>query len=309
MSELKLLQCRLDGRYDIEECLSRGSYAEIYVARDRAATDEKFRRVVIKALNVLLQGYQDPELEHTLIQNFQNEAIALDRVRHPNIISRLGHGTALDLNGTAFHYIVLEYLGGGDLAALARHQTLALEKALFYLQQVCSGLAHAHVSGVIHRDIKPENVMLRPRGYVKVLDFGLAKALADDPAAEDVSNSPTLSMAATRQGVILGTAAYMSPEQAKGKVVDRRADVWAFGAVLYEMLTGKQLFTGDSIAETLAAVIKEEPALDNLPPSTPAPIRNLLRRCLDRNVRRRLVHIGEARIAIEDVFAGTTAAQ
>ncbi|HZI49552.1 MAG TPA: protein kinase, partial [Pyrinomonadaceae bacterium] len=107
MSELKLLQCRLDGRYDIEECLGRGSYAEIYVARDRGATDEKFRRVVIKALNVLLQGYQDSELEHTLIQNFQNEAIALDRVRHPNIISRLGHGTALDLNGTAFHYIVL----------------------------------------------------------------------------------------------------------------------------------------------------------------------------------------------------------
>ena len=129
MSELKLLQCRLDGRYDIEECLSHGSYAEIYVARDRAAADERFRQVVIKALNVLLQGYQDPELERTLIQNFQNEAIALDRVRHPNIISRLGHGTALDLNRTAFHYIVLEYLGGGDLSALSRRETLGLERA------------------------------------------------------------------------------------------------------------------------------------------------------------------------------------
>src|SRR5213594_1486609 len=113
MTELKLLQCRLDGRYDIEGCLGLGRYAEIYLAPDRAATDESFRSVVIKALNVLLQGYQDSELEQTLIQNFQNEAVALDRVRHPNIISRLGHGTAIDLNATAFHYIVLEYLGGG----------------------------------------------------------------------------------------------------------------------------------------------------------------------------------------------------
>src|SRR6266404_2076704 len=120
MTELKLLQCRLDGRYDIEDCLGRGSYAEIYVARDRAATDERFRTVVVKALNVLLQGDQDPELERTLIQNFQNEATALDRVRHPNIISRLGHGTAIDLSSTAFHYIVLEYLSGGDLSAPPR---------------------------------------------------------------------------------------------------------------------------------------------------------------------------------------------
>src|SRR5712691_759496 len=135
MTELKLLQCRLDGRYDVEECLSHGSYAEIYVARDRAATDERFRRVVIKALNVLLQGYQDPDLERTLIQNFQNEAIALDRVRHPNIISRLGHGTAIDLTGTAFHYLVLEYLSGGDLAKLCRAEPLTLERALKYLQQ------------------------------------------------------------------------------------------------------------------------------------------------------------------------------
>src|SRR5918911_5381287 len=133
MTELKLLQCRVDARYDIEECLGRGSYAEIYMARDRAATDERFREVVIKALNVLLQGYQDPELERTLIQNFQNEAVALDRVRHPNIISRLGHGTALDLNGTAFHYLVLEYLGGGDLAKLCRNENLTLERALYFL--------------------------------------------------------------------------------------------------------------------------------------------------------------------------------
>ena len=127
MTELKLLQCRLDGRYDIEDCLGRGSYAEIYMARDRGATDEKFRKVVIKALNVLLQGYQDADLERTLIQNFQNEAIALDRVRHPNVISRLGHGTAIDLTGTPFHYFVLEYLGGGDMALLCRRERAGLD--------------------------------------------------------------------------------------------------------------------------------------------------------------------------------------
>jgi serine/threonine protein kinase len=176
MSDLKLLQCRLDNRYDIEDCLGRGSYAEIYMARDLAATDERFRNVVIKALNVLLQGYQDPDLERTLIQNFQNEAIALDRVRHPNIISRLGHGTAIDLNGTAFHYIVLEYLGGGDLSKLWRSESLTLDRALNYLKQVCAGLAHAHACGVIHRDIKPQNLLLtEDRETVKIADFGVAR--------------------------------------------------------------------------------------------------------------------------------------
>src|SRR5207253_8368241 len=130
MTQLKLSQCRLDGRYDIEECLGRGSYAEIYAARDLGATDERFRKIDVKALNVLLQGYQDTDLEQTLIQNFQNEAVALDRVRHPNIISRLGHGTALDLNGTAFHYLVLEYLGGGDMAKLCREEKLSFDRAL-----------------------------------------------------------------------------------------------------------------------------------------------------------------------------------
>src|SRR6267378_7648289 len=181
MTELKLLQCRLDGRYDIEDCLGRGSYAEIYMARDRGAADERFRKVVIKALNVLLQGYQDADLERTLIQNFQNEAIALDRVRHPNIISRLGHGTAIDLTGTTFHYIVLEYLPGGDMAALTRHHPLPIAKALFYLEQVCSGLAHAHKCGVIHRDIKPQNLLLTgDKLTVKIADFGVARLEAHE---------------------------------------------------------------------------------------------------------------------------------
>src|SRR6476620_1767565 len=143
MPELKLQQSRLDGRYDIIECLGRGSYAEIYVAHDNAASDDAPETVVIKALNMFLQDAPDPDLERTLIQNFQNEAVALDRVRHPNIISRLGHGTAIDLTGTAFHYIVLEYLSGGDLALLCRRGPLQIDRALFYQHQICAGLAHA----------------------------------------------------------------------------------------------------------------------------------------------------------------------
>src|SRR2546422_7744690 len=190
MTELKLLQCRLDGRYDVEECLGRGSYAEIYAACDRSAADEQFRKVVIKALNVLLQGYQDPELERTLIQNFQNEAVALDRVRHPHIISRLGHGTAFDLSGTTFHYLVLEYLSGGDLAKLCRTEPLTLEESLKYLQQVCAGLAHAHECGVIHRDIKPQNLLLTTdRETVKIADFGVARIEASDGAITRVGTN------------------------------------------------------------------------------------------------------------------------
>ncbi len=190
MTQLKLLQCRVDSRYDIEDCLGRGSYAEIYMARDLAATDERFRKVVIKALNVLMQGYQDLDLERTLIQNFQNEAVALDRVRHPNIISRLGHGTAIDLTGTAFHYIVLEYLGGGDLSLLCRKEALKLDRALFYMQQLCAGLAHAHVCGVIHRDIKPQNLLLTTdHETLKIADFGVAKIEAAEGAITRVGTN------------------------------------------------------------------------------------------------------------------------
>ena len=176
MSELKLQQSRLDGRYDILECLGRGSYAEIYVANDNAATEGAPRTIVIKALNLYLQGEPDLELERTLVSNFQNEAVALDRVRHPNVINRLGHGTAIDLTGTTFHYIVLEYLPGGDMFALTRTRPLSIQRALFYLEQVCSGLAHAHKCGVIHRDIKPQNLLLTAdKEVVKIADFGVAR--------------------------------------------------------------------------------------------------------------------------------------
>src|SRR5690242_12726598 len=171
MAELKLQNSRLDGRYDIVERLGGGSYAEIYVANDNAAVDDAPRTIVIKALNLYLQDAPDAELERTLVSNFQNEAVALDRVRHPNVINRLGHGTAIDLAGTTFHYIVLEYLPGGDLFALTKTRPLSLQRALFYLEQVCSGLAHAHKCGVIHRDIKPQNLLLTAdQELVKIAD-------------------------------------------------------------------------------------------------------------------------------------------
>lgn len=235
MSELKLLQCRLDGRYDIEECLGRGSYAEIYLARDTAATDERFREVVIKALNVLLQGYQDTELEQTLIQNFQNEAVALDRVRHPNIISRLGHGTALDLKGTAFHYIVLEYLGGGDLAKLCRSEPLPLERALHYLQQVCAGLAHAHACGVIHRDVKPQNLLLTAdRQTVKIADFGVARIEASEGAITRVG---TNIYAAPEHNPLVQTAQLDTTGSLRSSLTPA-ADVYSLAKTAYTMICG-----------------------------------------------------------------------
>ena len=190
MAELKLQQSRLDGRYDIVDCLGRGSYAEIYVANDNAAIDGAPRTVVIKALNLYLQEEPDAELERTLVANFQNEAVALDRVRHPNVINRLGHGTAIDLNGTTFHYIVLEYLPGGDMFALTRTRPLSIQRALFYLEQVCSGLAHAHKCGVIHRDIKPQNLLLTAdKEIVKIADFGVARLDASEGAITRVGTN------------------------------------------------------------------------------------------------------------------------
>src|ERR1044072_9959035 len=190
MSELKLQQSRLDGRYDILECLGRGSYAEIYVATDNAAVEGAPSPIGIKALNLYLQDALDAELERTLVTNFQNEAVALDRVRHPNVINRLGHGTAIDLGGTTFHYIVLEYLPGGDLAALTRGRPLNIQKAVSYLEQVCSGLAHAHKCGVIHRDIKPQNLLLtEDQETVKIADFGVARLDANDGAITRVGTN------------------------------------------------------------------------------------------------------------------------
>jgi serine/threonine protein kinase len=182
MKELAIINCRLDGRYDVQSLLGRGSYAEIYVAKDALASPQSpHSLVVIKALNVFLQDDLDADLERTLVENFQNEAIALDRVRHPNILSRLGHGSARDLENTIFHYLVLEYLSGGDLAKMCREGGMSLTQALYYLEQVCAGLAHAHKHGVIHRDIKPQNLLLtEDKKTVKIADFGVARLSQSD---------------------------------------------------------------------------------------------------------------------------------
>src|SRR6478752_1610590 len=209
MAELKLQQSRLDGRYDIVECLGRGSYAEIYVANDNAAHEGAPRTIVIKALNIFLQDEPDAELAHTLVANFQNEAVALDRVRHPNVINRLGHGTAIDLESTTFHYIVLEYLPGGDMAALTRNRPLPMERAVRYLEQVCSGLAHAHKCGVIHRDIKPQNLLLTAdQQVVKIADFGVARIDAGDGAI-------------TRDGTNIYSAPEHNPDMFTGQLDTR----------------------------------------------------------------------------------------
>jgi serine/threonine protein kinase len=238
MPELKLQQSRLDGRFDIIECLGRGSYAEIYVARDNAASDGAPETVVIKALNMFLQDAPDEDLEHTLIANFQNEAVALDRVRHPNIISRLGHGTAIDLAGTTFHYIVLEYLSGGDMAALSRSHPLPLEKTLFYLEQVCSGLAHAHQGGVIHRDIKPQNLLLTAdRQIVKIADFGVARLLANEGAITRVG---TNIYAAPEHNPLVLTGSLDLGAIAEGREhLTPAADIYSLAKTTYALLAGE----------------------------------------------------------------------
>lgn len=238
MSELKLQQSRLDGRYDIIERLGGGSYAEIYVANDNAAPPGAPRTIVIKALNLNLQDAPDIELERTLVSNFQNEAVALDRVRHPNVINRLGHGTAIDLAGTTFHYIVLEYLPGGDLFALTKARPLLLQRALFYLEQVCSGLAHAHKCGVIHRDIKPQNLLLTAdQQVVKIADFGVARIDAMDGAI-------------TRVGTNIYSAPEHNPLMQTGQLdtgglrmphvnLTPAADIYSLAKTMYTLLAGE----------------------------------------------------------------------
>ena len=260
MSELKLQQSRLDGRYDILECLGRGSYAEIYVANDNAAPEGAPRTIVIKALNLYLQDAPDAELERTLVTNFQNEAVALDRVRHPNVINRLGHGTAIDLAGTTFHYIVLEYLPGGDLFALTKTRPLSLKRALVYLEQVCSGLAHAHKCGVIHRDIKPQNLLLTAdQQTVKIADFGVARLDATEGAI-------------TRVGTNIYSAPEHNPLMQTGQLVDitglrlphdhltPAADIYSLAKTTYTLLAGEspRRFAQHAVTE-LPPPLRDEP--------------------------------------------------
>ena len=228
MPELRLENSVIDDRYLVERCLGRGSYAEIFLAYDQLDNDEP---VIIKSLNTSLQGTPDPELEQTLVENFQNEAIALDRVRHPHIIQRLGHGTAADLEGVPFHYLVLEYMPGGDLWSLCRKRPVGLDDALFCFQQVAEALAYAHSQRVIHRDIKPNNLLLSADCRVlKIADFGVAKMTHDD--ASEITR--------------VGTNVYAPPEHhpdlRAGDLIEKltpSADVYSLAKTIYTAMTGR----------------------------------------------------------------------
>ncbi|HJZ68056.1 MAG TPA: serine/threonine protein kinase [Blastocatellia bacterium] len=228
MPELRLESSLVDDRYLVERCLGRGSYAEIFLAYDQLNKGEP---VIIKSLNTSLQGTPDPELEQTLVENFQNEAMALDRVRHTHIIQRLGHGTAADLEGVPFHYLVIEYMPGGDLWSLCRKQPLALEAVLFYFEQVAEALAYAHSQQVIHRDIKPNNLLLSAdQQVIKIADFGVAKMSLDD-ACE-----------ITRVGTNVYAPPEHHPDVRAGELNEKltpSADVYSMAKSIYTALTGR----------------------------------------------------------------------
>jgi len=284
------------GPYEIVSPLGAGGMGEVYLARDLKLG----RSVAIKVLPS--EVAKDPEK----LDRFKREAKVLASLNHPNIASIYG------FEDTDKPGLVMELVEGPTLADRILAGPVPVEETLRVAKQVCEALEYAHEHGVVHRDVKPANIKVGGDGTVKLLDFGLAKALESIVVNSDISSSPTFTHMATQAGLILGTAAYMSPEQAKGRPVDRRADIWAFGCVLFEMLTGKMVFSGESVTDTLAEIIKAEPGWSLIPANTPKPIRTLLQRCLKKDAKQRLQAIGEARIIIEDVLAapaGTSVAE
>jgi len=267
------------GPYEIVAPAGQGGMGEVYRARDTRLD----RTVAIK----LLADASAPHLRDRL----QAEARAISALEHPNICALYDVGD---------NYLVMQYVDGPTLAGRLASEHLPIDDALAVALQIASGLEAAHERGIVHRDLKPSNIKFDADGRAKILDFGLAKALA--PAFADVSASPT-HLAATEAGTILGTAAYMSPEQARGKPVDKRADIWAFGCVVFEMLAGRRAFDGDTATDVLASVVRSEPDWQLLRDETPQRVRVLLRRCLQKDAARRLRDIGDARLELEDAIA------
>src|ERR1700680_2503690 len=270
------------GNYEILAPIGKGGMGEVFRAKDT-----KLDRDV--AIKIVPESFaHEPER----LARFEREAKVLAALNHPNIAQ---------IYGLEERALIMELVEGPTLAERIARGPLPLNVALGVAKQIAEALEAAHEKGITHRDLKPANVKITPEGTVKVLDFGLATAAQSATADGNPSNSPTLTLdyAATRTGMILGTAAYMSPEQAVGKPVNRRGDIWSFAVVLFEMLTGRRLFEGETIAHVLAEVIKGEIDLSKLPSSTPHAIHDLLKRCLDRDLKNRRQWIGEARIAID----------
>ena len=264
--------------YRITAKIGEGGMGAVY----RATDTKLIRDVAIKMLPESFAGDADR------LARFQREAQVLASLNHPNIAA---------IYGIEQGALVMELVEGEDL-----HGPVPIDTALDYARQIATGLEAAHEKGIIHRDLKPANIKVTPEGVVKLLDFGLAKAADELPggAVQNATNSPTLSMG-TQAGVILGTAAYMSPEQARGKAVDKRADIWAFGVVLFELLTGQHLYGGgETVTDTLAAVVLKEPDWSALPRDTPPRIRALLERCLRKDPKQRLRDIGDVRLMLDE---------
>ncbi|MDQ1348714.1 MAG: eukaryotic-like serine/threonine-protein kinase, partial [Acidobacteriota bacterium] len=287
------------GSYEITAKLGEGGMGEVW-----RATDTKLQREV--AIKVLPAEFT---ADAERLARFEREAQLLAQLQHPNIASIYG---LEESNGT--RALVLELVEGPTLAERLEAGPLSIEESLTIARQILEALEEAHEKGIVHRDLKPQNIKASGEGKAKVLDFGLAKAMEATPgsaSAVDLARSPTLmnsptltAVHGTQLGMILGTAAYMAPEQARGAAVDKRADIWAFGVLLHEMLTGVRLFEGESVVDTLSAVMRQEIDLNRLPAGTPGAIRQLLRRCLERSPKNRLHDIADARIVIEDILAG-----
>src|SRR5256714_536453 len=249
------------------------------------ATDTKLGREV--AIKIIPEAFAQ---DAGRMARFEREAQVLASLNHPNIAA---------IYGIEQGALIMELVEGDDLKG-----PVPMDTALSYARQIAEALDAAHEKGIIHRDLKPANIKITPDGLVKVLDFGLAKAATGDGSTSDLTQSPTMTIGGTRDGVLLGTAAYMSPEQARGRAVDKRADIWAFGCVVYEMLTGRIAFRGETVADTIAAILQREPDWSRVSESTPATVHRLLRHCLQKDVRRRLRDIGDARMELDDALDG-----
>jgi eukaryotic-like serine/threonine-protein kinase len=294
ISDASSLSGRRIGTYAIHERIGAGGMGEVYRAHD----SKLHRDVAFKVLAADLIGESDQQQQDHL-RRFRSEAHALAALNHPNIAAIYGLEEADGVTA-----LVIELVDGSTLADRIRHGAVPVEEALPVARQIAEALEAAHARGIVHRDLKPANIKLRSDGTVKVLDFGLAKAVGPAAGVRDVAQGANTAPPATATGIIVGTAAYMSPEQAAGKTVDHRSDIWAFGCVLFEMLTGRAAFAGDTLTDTLAAVMRAEPEWSRVPFGVTARLHELLRRCLRKDPRQRLQAIGDARVALEEVLSG-----